>query len=155
MEFGESALQVNGATLFYESFYLATNKGVYTQQKNNTWINTSPQLNMHNISSGNGQIYAMSYNELLLSSQDGINWHRQQNGLPKDLYTFNVLNHNNIVLAGQWDGVYRRNDISSMWELSSNGLPENFAVTNLKTFNNILVISTSERKLKEGMTTQK
>jgi hypothetical protein len=42
-----------------------------------------------------------------------------------------------------------------MWELSSDGLPPNFAVTNLKAFDNILVISTSERKLKEGITTEK
>jgi ligand-binding sensor domain-containing protein len=153
--YGESSLQVNGATLFSGNLYLATNKGIYTQQKDNSWLNSSPQFSMHNISSDEDRIYAMTYNELLLSSKDGKTWHGLQNGLPKSLYTFNVLNHNTIIFAGQWDGIYRKNINNSKWESSSNGLPTNFAVTNLKAFNDILVISTSERKLKNGMTTEK
>jgi len=66
-----------------------------------------------------------------------------------------VLNHNSFILAGQWDGIYRKTNGNVMWELSSKGLPTKFAVTNLKAFNDILVISTSERKLKGGMTTEK
>jgi hypothetical protein len=65
------------------------------------------------------------------------------------------FNHNNFIFAGQWDGIYRKTDGNALWELSSNGLPANFAVTNLKVFDDILVISTAERKLKEGMTTKK
>ena len=149
-EFGQSSLQVNGVALFDECFYLATNKGIYKQQKGNTWLNISPHLSVHNISSDKYQIYAMTYNELLLASKDGTTWESQQNGLPENLYTFNVLNHNNIVFAGQWDGIYRKNINSNKWELSSNGLPSNFAVTNLKAFNSILVISTAERKRKKG-----
>ena len=151
----ENSLQVNGATLFNGHLYLATNRGIYMHQKDTTWLNSSPQFSMHNISSDKDQIYAMTYNELLLSSKDGKNWQNQQNGLPKSLYTFNIINHKNIVFAGQWDGIYRKNEGKSTWELSSNGLPTNFAVTNLKAFNNILVISTSERKLKEGLSTKR
>lgn len=145
LEYGQSSLQVNGATLFDGNFYLATNKGIFTQQKDGTWLNSAPQYSMHNISSDKGQIYSMTYNELLLSSNDGKTWQNQQNGLPKSFYTFNVLTHNNIVLAGQWDGIYRKNINSTKWEPSSNGLPISFAVTNLKAFKNILVVSTSER----------
>lgn len=155
LEFGEDSLQTNGATFYNGSFYLATNKGIFSQQKDKSWINSSPQFSMHNISSDQNQIYAMTYNELLLSSTDGKTWQPQQNGLPKELYTFNVLNHNNLILAGQWDGIYRKTNGSTMWELSNKGLPTKFAVTNLKAFNDILVISTSERKLKDGMTTEK
>jgi len=97
----------------------------------------------------------MTYNELLLSSTDGKTWQSQQAGLPKGLYTFNVLSHNKIVWAGQWDGIYKKTENNAMWELSSNGLPAPFAATNLKVFNTILVISTSERRLKRGMTTEK
>lgn len=125
------------------------------QQADKSWINSSPQFNMHNISSDKNQLYAMTYNELLLSSTDGKNWQSIQSGLPKDLYTFNVVNHNNLILAGQWDGIYKKTNNNAMWELSSNGLPPKFAVTNLKAYNNILIISTSERKLKEGMTIKK
>ncbi|MBP6091916.1 MAG: hypothetical protein KA536_07940 [Saprospiraceae bacterium] len=155
LEFGQNSLQTNGATIFNRSFYLATNKGIFTQQADKSWINSSPQFSMHNISSDKNQIYAMTYNELLLSSTDGKNWQSLQSGLPKELYTFNVLNHNNLILAGQWDGIYKKTNNNTMWELSSNGLPTKFAVTNLKTFNDILVISISERKLKEAMTTDK
>ncbi len=155
LEFGQNSLQTNGATFYNGSFYLATNKGIFSQQTDKSWINSSPQFSMHNISSDQNQLYAMTYNELLLSSTDGKTWQSQQSGLPKELYTFNVLNHNNLILAGQWDGIYRKTNGNTIWELSSKGLPAKFAVTNLKAFNNILVISTSERKLKEGMTTEK
>lgn len=60
---------------------------------------------MHKICADHEQLNAMTYNELLLSSTDGKIWQKQQNGLPKALYTFNVLNHNNLVFVGQWDGV--------------------------------------------------
>lgn len=155
LEFGQNSLQTNGATFYNGSFYLATNKGIFSQQTDKSWINSSPQFSMHNISSDKNQLYAMTYNELLLSSTDGKNWQSFQSGLPKELYTFNVLDHNNLILAGQWDGIYKKTNNNTMWELSSNGLPTKFAVTNLKAFNDILVISTSERKLKEGMTTEK
>lgn len=155
LEFGQNSLQTNGATIFNGNFYLATNKGIFSQQTDRSWINSSPQFSMHNISSDKNQLYAMTYNELLLSSTDGSIWQKQQSGFPKELYTFNVLNHNNIILAGQWDGIYKANNGNTTWELYSKGLPPNFAVTNLKAFNDILVISTSERKLKDGLTTEK
>jgi len=155
LEFGQNSLQTNGATLYKGSFYLATNQGVFSQQTDKSWINSSPQFSMHNISSDKYQLYAMTYNELLLTSTDGKTWQSQQSGLPKELYTFNVLNHNDLILAGQWDGIYKKTNDNTMWELSSKGLPTKFAVTNLKMFNDILVISTSERKLKERMTTEK
>lgn len=155
LEFGQNSLQTNGATLYKGRFYLATNKGVFSQQTDKSWVNSSPQFSMHNISSDQNQLYAMTYNELLMSSTDGKTWQSQQRGLPKELYTFNVLNHNNFIMAGQWDGIYRKTIGNTLWELSSNGLPKKFAVTNLKLYNDILVISTSERKLKAGITTEK
>lgn len=155
LEFGQNSLQTNGATLYNGRFYLATNKGIFSQQTDKSWINSSPQFSMHNISSDKNQLYAMTYNELLLSSSDGRTWQNQQNGLPKELYTFNVLNHNDFILAGQWDGMYRKTNDNTMWELSSKGLPANFAITNLQAINNIVVITGSESKLKEGMTTEK
>jgi ligand-binding sensor domain-containing protein len=155
LEFGQNSLQTNGATLYKGSFYLATNHGIFSQQTDKSWINSSPQFSMHNISSDTNQLYAMSYNELLLSSADGKTWQSLQNGLPKDLYTFNVLQHYDLTFAGQWDGIYRRTNGNNLWELSSKGLPTKFAVTNLKAFNDILVISTSERKMKEVMTKEK
>lgn len=154
-EFRQNSLQTNGATIFNGNFYLATNRGIFKQQSDKSWINSSPQFSMHNISSDKNQLYAMTYNELLLSSTDGKTWQSQQSGLPKELYTFNVLTHNNLILAGQWDGIYKKTNDNTKWELSSKGLPTKFAVTNLKMFNDILVISTSERKLKEGITAEK
>jgi photosystem II stability/assembly factor-like uncharacterized protein len=155
MAFGQPSLQTNGATLYQGNFYLATNKGVFSQQKDKSWIHSSPQYSLHNISSDENQLYAMTYDELLLSSTDGKSWQNLQSGLPKALYTFNILNHHDVVLAGQWDGIYRKTDSNPIWELSSNGLPTNFAVTNLQAFNQIVVISTAERKLKAGMSVEK
>lgn len=155
LEFGQNSQQTNGATLYKGNFYLATNQGIYSQQKDKSWINSSPQFSLHNISSDKNQIYAMTYNELLMTSTDGKTWISDQSGLPKELYTFNIINHNDLILAGQWDGIYKKTYGNKIWELTSKGLPENFAVTNLKKIDGILVISTSERKLKERMTTDK
>lgn len=155
LEFGENGLQVNGAAIFQNIIYIATNKGIYRSDKVKSWKNVLPNHSVHNISSDFEQLYGMTYSSLLLSSKNGIQWQSIQAGLPKDLYTFNVLRFNEFVYAGQWDGVYRKNSNNMNWELSSNGLPLKFAVTNLKVFKNILVVSTSERKLKEGTTIEK
>jgi hypothetical protein len=148
VEYKQPSLQVNGATMFHGQIFLATNRGIFHQDKIKIWNNSSPQLSIHNISSDNEKIYAMTYNQLLLSSIDGLTWQSQQNGFLQNLYTFNVVNHNDILFAGQWDGVYSKGMHDYKWKLSSNGLPKKFAVTNLKTFDGGLIISTSERKLK-------
>jgi ligand-binding sensor domain-containing protein len=155
LEYGEDGLQVNGATAFRELLHIATNKGIFKKDKDSTWKNILPNHSVHNISSDSEQLYGMTYTELLLSSKDGIDWQRVQDGLPKNLYTFNVLDQNGMVFAGQWDGIYSKTAYDSTWKQSSTGLPANFAVTNLKSFHGILVITTSERKLKTGLTTAK
>jgi hypothetical protein len=147
-EYGYNSLQVNGATVFKGSFYIATNKGVYKKVSGSNWRNVLPDHSIHNISSANEELFAMTYNELLLSSRDGIIWQSAQDGLPENLYTFNVLYQNHVLFAGQWDGVYSKSDLSSKWKKSSIGLPTNFAVTNLISFDGILVITTSVRKFK-------
>ena len=154
LEYGHNLLQVNGATVFKGSFYIATSKGVY-KNDNDDWKNILPTHSVHNISSAGEQLYAMTYNELFVSSNNGITWQSAQDGLPKNLYTFNVLSQNNVAFAGQWDGVYKKANFDSAWKQSSNGLPANFATTNLNSYNGILVITTSERKLRAGMTMEK
>ncbi len=147
-EYGCSSLQVNGATVFKGSFYLATSKGVYTKDTNHNWKNLLPNRSVHNISSDNTQLYAMTYDDLLLTSLDGITWISAQEGLPRGLYTFNILNYQGILFAGQWDGVYRKQKTDKAWTLSRNGLPASFAAINLQNFNGVLVVSTAKRKLK-------
>lgn len=155
LEYGGKSLQVNGATLFRESIYIATNLGIFKQDTDQSWKNVLPKHSVHNISSDSEQLYGMTYTNLLLSSKDGINWKSMQDGLPKDLYTFNILRQNDTVFAGQWDGIYRKTKNDLNWKQSSNGLPSNFAVTNLISFNGVLVITTSERNLKSGETIEK
>lgn len=145
LEYGQASLQVNGATSFRGNLFLATNRGIFKKQNDTTWVNSSPEFNLHNISSDKDQIYAMTYNKLLMVSKYGVAWQNLQSGLPKDLYTFNVVPFQNSVLAGQWDGVYKREMNSQNWEYSGMGLPAKFPVTNLVIFNNLLVLSTSKR----------
>jgi ligand-binding sensor domain-containing protein len=154
LEYGNNSLQVNGATCFRGNFFIGTNRGIY-KKDNHNWVNILPNHSIHNISSDEVELYAMTYNELLLSSKDGITWNSIQDGLPEDLYTFNVLNENNTLFAGQWNGVYRKTNFSNTWISSSKGLPEKYAATNLKSIHGILVITTSERKLKTEMKPEK
>lgn len=149
LEYGENYLQVNGITEFEGSIYIGTNQGIFKTNKNiKNWVHILPDHSLHNISSDNNTIYAMTYNELLLSSYDGLTWQSIQSGLPENLYTFNVIKNNSTVFAGQWDGIYRKDISSEDWKYSSNGLPDKFAATNLKSYNGILIISCSERKIK-------
>lgn len=149
-EFSDIAVQVNGATIFNGSIFIGTNKGVFKKQKDHQWVNILPNRSVHNISSDDSDIFAMTYDEWLLSSMDGIEWQHIQDGLPKNLYTFNVLNHQNMLFAGQWDGVYCKPPFGSTWMLSNKGIPEKFAATNLKSFKGILVVTTSKRKLNQN-----
>jgi hypothetical protein len=43
----------------------------------------------------------MTYNELFSSADKGESWQSIQKGLPKELYTFNVIKNYNAVFAGQ------------------------------------------------------
>ena len=156
LEFGQNTLQVNGITEFQESIFIGTNQGIFTtNKKTKNWKQLLSNHSLHNISSDDKTIFAMTYNELLLSSDGGITWQKNQSGLPKSLYTFNVIKSNNTLLAGQWDGIYRKDISSEEWKNSSNGLPNKFAAKNIKSYKGFLIISCSERKLKEGMTTEK
>jgi len=147
--YGKTGLQVNGVTEFKGELYLATNQGVYKSDKNSKeWSLILPNHSVHNISSDESTIYAMTYNALLISSLDGISWQSCQAGLPDNLYTFNIIKKGGKLFAGQWDGVYSKVVTKDSWKSSSTGLPIKFAATNLKVFKDIMVVSTakSERK---------
>ena len=155
-EFASDNMQVNGITVFDGNTYIGTTQGVFTSpigKKN--WKNVLSSYTLHNISSDDKHIYAMTYNELLFSTDKGATWQSLQKGLPKELYTFNVIKNGNFVFAGQWDGIYRKNSDYETWQFYSNGLPSNLSITNMKLFKGTIVVSGNERGLREGMTTDK
>jgi ligand-binding sensor domain-containing protein len=158
-EYGSNALQVNGITESAGEIYIGTNQGVYKTSKYfRDWKQVLPNRSLHNISSDGQTVYAMVYNELFFSYDKGFTWKSMQKGLPAQLYSFQVMKKDNVVLVGQWDGVYKRAasvSTNSGWEHSSKGLPSKFAVTEIKSFKNIVVIGCSERRLRKGMTTDK
>lgn len=143
--YGKVGLQVNGVTEFKGDLYLATNLGVYKSDKNSKeWSLILPNHSVHNIASDESTIYAMTYNALLISSLDGVNWQSSQAGLPDNLYTFNIVKKGGRLFAGQWDGVYSKDDSTKHWKSTSNSLPIKFAATNLKVFKDIMVVSTAK-----------
>lgn len=156
LEYGNSTMQVNGITEFDESIYIGTNQGAFTTPNDRKeWKQVLANRTLHNISSDENTIYAMTYNELLSSTNKGLTWENIQNGLPAEPYTFNVIKNGNLLFAGQWDGVYRKNNSNEIWKSYSNGLPEKLAINNMISYNGIIVVSGSERRLKRGMTTGK
>ncbi|WP_439484368.1 FKBP-type peptidyl-prolyl cis-trans isomerase [Cyclobacterium plantarum] len=155
-EFASDNMQVNGITIFDGNTYIGTTQGVFTSpigKKN--WKNVLSNYTLHNISADDKHIYAMTYNELLFSTDKGATWQSLQKGLPKELYTFNVIKNGNFVFAGQWDGIYRKNSDYETWQAYSNGLPSNLSITNMKLFKGTIVVSGNERELRKGMTTNK
>ncbi len=150
LEYGNNTMQVNGLTELDSSIYIATNQGAYVKPKNQEeWTRIIADRTLHNISSDEHTIYAMTYNELLSSNDKGMSWQSIQQGLPSELYTFNVIKNGFSVFAGQWDGVYRKDPTSHQWQSYSKGLPGNYAITNMKSYQGIIVVSGSERRLKE------
>ena len=156
LEFGDNSFQVNGITSFDKSIYIATNQGAFASPiGKKDWRNIFSKGALHNISSDDKTLYAMVYNELFSSTDKGNTWQSIQNGLPVQLYTFNVVKTGNSLLAGQWDGVYRKEKQTGNWIFSGKGLPEKLAIVNMQVHDKIIVVSSSERKLKTGMTTDK
>ena len=159
LEYG-NALQVNGITELEGDIYIGTNNGVY--KNSNTpkdWKQIMPNRSLHNISSDNTTVYAMTYSELFASDDKGKTWQSVQTGLPAQLYSFQVMKKDNTVLVAQWDGVYKREASDNLfhsyneWKFSSKGLPGKIAVKEMKIYKNIIVIGCSERKLRKGVTT--
>ena len=156
LEYGTSTLQVNGITALDGNLYIATSQGAYTSPiGRRNWQKIFAGGALHNISADGKALYAMVYNELFSSMDKGRSWQSIQKGLPAQLYTFNVMKNRNAVLAGQWDGVYRKENADEAWKHSSTGLPHKFAITNMQVYNGIIVVSGSERKLRAGMTIDK
>ena len=102
-----------------------------------------PGRSLHNISSDRRNMYALTYNELFISSDRGNSWHSDQKGMPAGMYSFQVIEKGNTVLAGQWDGVYVKTD-SQGWKLSNKGLPFNFPVLELVITTDIIVAGSSQ-----------
>lgn len=157
LEFGNNSLQVNGITEFENELYIGTNQGAFkSSTMKNSWKQIMSDCALHNISSDDHAVYAMVYNELFSSTDKGNTWQSLQKGLPEKLYTFQVMKNGDVILAGQWDGVYKTRDsgaplyLYSEWEFSGKGLPSKFAVTEMKIYKNMIVIGCSERGLKRG-----
>lgn len=147
--YGEASLQVNGLCEFMGDLYMATNRGVYKSNRNaKDWTLILPNHSVHNIAADESRLFAMTYNALLISSMDGVNWQSSQAGLPDNLYTFNIVKKGGRLFAGQWDGVYTKDDPLKPWKSTSNGLPTKFATTNLKIFKDIIVVSSAKSEKK-------
>jgi hypothetical protein len=145
---GADTLQVNGVAGLNENIFIATNIGGFRASKNTRkWKQVFQGHALHNVKSIGERIYAMVYNELLVSKDGGENWEAIQKGLPQGLYTFEVIWSAGSLFAGQWDGVYRWSDETWDWNHSSKGLPSKFAVVNMTIYNGTMVIGAGERKL--------
>ncbi len=156
LEFNDKMLQVNGISATKENIYIATNKGAFTKLKNQSnWKHIFINKSLHNINSDENAIYAMVYNELFISTDKGKTWQSNQQGMPIDLYTFNVVKSDNSIFAGQWDGVYRKDNLSEKWTAFNNGLPDKFAITNMKTHKGRIIVSGNARKLHTGLRLEK
>ncbi|MEZ5106647.1 MAG: YCF48-related protein [Draconibacterium sp.] len=155
-ELVNNTLQVNGITGLNGNIYIGTNQGVFRSPAGKKeWAKVLDKSSVHNINAENNTIFAMTYNELLSSTNGGQTWQNIQKGLPAQLYTFNIISNGNTLFAGQWDGVYRKENPNENWKTSSNGLPTKLAITNMKTYKGAIVVTGNERKLKKGMSTRK
>jgi hypothetical protein len=102
-EYGNSTIQVNDLTEFNGGFYIGTNQRVITSSHHRKeYKQVLANRNFHNISSDENMIYAMTYNELLSFSDNGLTWKNIQNGPSAELYTFNVYKNGNFIFSGQW-----------------------------------------------------
>ena len=142
-EFGDKFLQVNGITFLDNEVFIATNQGGYkTNINQKNWQKMPLDYSFHNISVSGETLYALAYNELFASNDKGNNWQNDQAGIPKGMYTFQLLQTNNYTLAGQWDGIYKK-DYTTNWIKWNKGLPTKIPITELKGNENFLVAASS------------
>jgi len=143
LEYGKD-LQVNGIMQFDGEIYIGTNHGAYKREKStNRWKQIMTNRSLHNIGSDKRNIYALTYSELFVSADKGNSWQSDQMGMPAGMYSFQVIEKDNTVLAGQWDGVYVKT-VSQGWKLSNKGLPFNLPVLELVGTGNVIVAGSSQ-----------
>lgn len=142
LEYGHSSLQVNGINELNGEIFIGTNQGAF-RKKGNEWQQVMANRSLHNIGSDRKNIYAMTYSELFVSSDNGASWHSDQKGMPDGMYTFQVIEKDNTVLAGQWAGVYVKT-ASPGWTLSNKGLPFNFPVLEIAFTSDFIVAASSQ-----------
>lgn len=142
LEYGNDHMQVNGIAVKKDQISIATNQGVF-MGVGGKWRAVMKGHSVHNISVVGDLIYAMTYNELFSSADNGMSWQSIQKGMPDNFYTFNVMESGGQVLAGQWDGIYRWDGIRQEWGAFGKGLPSKLAVTNMKVSHEMIVVSGS------------
>jgi ligand-binding sensor domain-containing protein len=142
LEYGHAALQVNGIRELNGEIFIGTNQGAFRKKKME-WKPVMTNRSLHNIGSDRNNIYALTYSELFISSDQGATWRSDQKGMPDGMYTFQVTEKDNTVLAGQWDGVYIKTATQG-WKLSNKGLPSNFPILEIVCTPNFIVAGSSQ-----------
>ncbi|NOS92451.1 MAG: hypothetical protein HOP30_11050 [Cyclobacteriaceae bacterium] len=141
LEYGHTSLQVNGIKELNGEIFIGTNQGAF--KKNKKWQQIMANRSLHNIGNDRNNIYALTYSELFISSDYGSTWRSDQKGMPHGMYTFQVIEKDNTVLAGQWDGVYVKTATQG-WKLSNKGLPPDFPVLEIVVTSNFVVAGSSQ-----------
>ncbi|HKJ40540.1 MAG TPA: hypothetical protein VKA27_00550, partial [Sunxiuqinia sp.] len=75
----------------------------------------------------------------------GKTWESDQTGLPYGKYSFQLVEQDDAVLLGQWNGIYKKSTFEN-WELIKGGLPDNIPVTEMKTYRNLVIAASSSWK---------
>jgi len=142
-EYGNNNLQVNGIIEYDNEIYIGTNQGAYKANINKSNMKKIlPDKSLHNIGVARNIVYALVYNELFATKDKGMTWYSDQKGMPKGKYSFQIIQKDNTVLVGQWDGIYKK-DATENWKLTSKGLPNNTPILEFKTYKGFIVAGSS------------
>ncbi len=119
-----SGKQINGITSLNDKIYAGHNMGTAISiDSGKTWNSIYDHSGFHNISNDGVHLFGMLYEPAVLKSLDGgLHWTKSDFGLP-NLYTFQITNVGNRLLAAQWDGIYKSDNKGDRWVKSSEGLP--------------------------------
>jgi hypothetical protein len=119
-----SEKQVNGITSMDKKIYAGHNHGaIASDDGGETWKSIIEQSSFHNISNDGMHIFCMLYDPAVLRTEgEDKHWIKSDLGLP-NLYTFQIMNIGNRILAAQWDGIYKSDNYGDSWVKSSVGLP--------------------------------
>lgn len=142
LAFGHASLQVNGIQELKGELFIGTNQGAFKKSRNE-WVPVMSNRSLHNVGIDRQNIYALTYSELFVSLDNGTSWHSDQKGMPAGMYTFQVIEKDHTVLAGQWDGVYVKTAAHG-WVISNKGLPFNFPVSELVSTTDFIIAGSSQ-----------
>jgi hypothetical protein len=92
---------------------------------------------------GGGSIFAATYKDIYISTNNGATWNYADSGLTDSAYSLGV--NGGSIFAGACHGIYLSTDNGTSWKVANSGIPANTRITVFAACGNITFAGTFDR----------